>query len=219
MAPASCNASSRRPRTVERSPLFRHTIPASAARTTTRSTPCSRTSGAPHPISEDGTELSYGGEIGAQTLKTWTDGQPEDEIGEPAFVPAVSGYRDGFHAHETTGTAIVDAFAIGKVRNNDQFGWGVANLSTFDEAEQLRVGPGEARREAAALGSRIGSVVAPKRFGRFPAVHDEHADVRIRSVGASATRRRAGHFSLRPFSTRTRRGPNLSAAARTCPRG
>jgi len=92
------------------------------------------------PYSEDGTEVLYGGEIGAQALKTWTDWQLVDEIGELEFVPGTSGYRDGFHTQENIGMIIDGSFAIGQVQNNAQFDWGVAELPTFENGEQANFG-------------------------------------------------------------------------------
>lgn len=92
------------------------------------------------PYSEDGTEVLYGGEIGAEALATWTSWQLEDEIGELEFVPGTSGYREGFHTQENIGMMIDGSFAIGQVRNNAQFEWGVAELPTFDNGVQANFG-------------------------------------------------------------------------------
>ncbi len=92
------------------------------------------------PYSEDGTEVLYGGEIGAQALGTWTSWQLEDEIGELEFVPGTSGYREGFHTQENIAMIIDGSFAIGQVRNNAQFEWGVAELPTFDNGVQANFG-------------------------------------------------------------------------------
>ena len=92
------------------------------------------------PYSEDGTEVLYGGEIGAQALDTWTSWQLEDEIGELEFVPGTSGYREGFHTQENIAMMIDGSFAIGQVRNNAQFDWGVAELPTFDNGVQANFG-------------------------------------------------------------------------------
>lgn len=92
------------------------------------------------PYSEDGTEVLYGGEIGAQALGTWTSWQLENEIGELEFVPGTSGYREGFHTQENIAMIIDGSFAIGQVRNNAQFEWGVAELPTFDNGVQANFG-------------------------------------------------------------------------------
>lgn len=92
------------------------------------------------PYSADGTEVLYGGEIGAQALDTWTSWILEDEIGELEFVPGTSGYRDGFHTQENIAMIVDGSFAIGTVRNNAQFEWGVAELPTFDNGVQANFG-------------------------------------------------------------------------------
>jgi multiple sugar transport system substrate-binding protein len=92
------------------------------------------------PYSEDGTEVLYGGEIGAQALDTWTSWILEDEIGELEFVPGTSGYREGFHTQQNIGMMIDGSFAIGQVTTNAQFDWGVAELPTFDNGVQANFG-------------------------------------------------------------------------------
>lgn len=92
------------------------------------------------PYSEDGTEVLYGGEIGAEALDTWTSWILEEEIGELEFVPGGSGYREGFHTQENIGMIIDGSFAIGQVTNNAQFEWGVAELPTFDNGVQANFG-------------------------------------------------------------------------------
>lgn len=92
------------------------------------------------PYSEDGAEVLYGGDIGAEALGTWTSWILEDEIGELEFVPGGSGYRDGFHTQENIAMIIDGSFAIGTVTNNAQFDWGVAELPTFDNGVQANFG-------------------------------------------------------------------------------
>jgi multiple sugar transport system substrate-binding protein len=92
------------------------------------------------PYSEDGTEVLYGGEIGAEALGTWTSWILEEEIGELEFVPGTSGYREGFHTQENIAMIIDGSFAIGQVRNNAVFNWGVAELPTFDNEVQANFG-------------------------------------------------------------------------------
>jgi multiple sugar transport system substrate-binding protein len=92
------------------------------------------------PYSEDGTEVLYGGEIGAEALGTWTSWILEEEIGELEFVPGTSGYREGFHTQENIAMIIDGSFAIGQVRENAEFDWGVAELPTFDNGVQANFG-------------------------------------------------------------------------------
>ena len=92
------------------------------------------------PYSEDGTEVLYGGDYGAEALDTWTSWILEEEIGELEFVPGGSGYRDGFHTQENIGMIIDGSFAIGQVTDNAQFDWGVAELPTFDNGVQANFG-------------------------------------------------------------------------------
>lgn len=92
------------------------------------------------PYSEDGTEVLYGGEIGAQALGTWTSWILEEEIGELEFVPGTSGYREGFHTQENIGMIVDGSFAIGQVRENAEFEWGVAELPTFDNGVKSNFG-------------------------------------------------------------------------------
>jgi multiple sugar transport system substrate-binding protein len=92
------------------------------------------------PYSEDGSEVLYGGEIGAEALDTWTSWILEDEIGELEFVPGTSGYREGFHTQQNIGMMIDGSFAIGQVTTNAQFDWGVAELPTFDNGVQANFG-------------------------------------------------------------------------------
>ncbi len=92
------------------------------------------------PFSADNTEVLYGNEIGAEALKTWTDWQTVDEIGVLEFIPGTSGYREGFHTQQNIGMIIDGSFAIGQVRTNAQFEWGVAELPTFDNGVQSNFG-------------------------------------------------------------------------------
>jgi multiple sugar transport system substrate-binding protein len=92
------------------------------------------------PYSADNTEVLYGNEIGAQALKTWTDWQTVDEIGVLEFIPGTSGYREGFHTQQNIGMMIDGSFAIGQVRSNAQFEWGVAELPTFENGVQSNFG-------------------------------------------------------------------------------
>ena len=92
------------------------------------------------PYSADNREVLYGNEIGAEALRVWTDWMLVDEIGVVEFIPGSGGYRDGFMNQENIGMIIDGSFAIGAVRNNAQFDWGVAELPTFDNGVQSNFG-------------------------------------------------------------------------------
>lgn len=83
------------------------------------------------PYSADNTEVLYGNDIGAEALDFYTSWQLEYEIGVAEFIPGNSGYREGFHTQANISMIIDGSFAIGAVRNNAQFEWGVAELPTF----------------------------------------------------------------------------------------
>jgi multiple sugar transport system substrate-binding protein len=92
------------------------------------------------PYSADGTEVLYGNEIGAEALAFYTSWQTEHEIGVVEFIPGTSSYREGFHTQANISMIIDGSFAIGAVRNNAQFDWGVAELPTFDNGVQSNFG-------------------------------------------------------------------------------
>ena len=92
------------------------------------------------PYSADNREVLYGGEIGAEALRTWTDWQLVDEIGVFEFIPGSGGYRDGFINQENIAMIVDGSFAIGQVRNNAEFEWGVTELPTFDNGVQSNFG-------------------------------------------------------------------------------
>lgn len=92
------------------------------------------------PYSADNTEVLYGNDIGAQALDFYTSWQLEHQIGVAEFIPGTSGYREGFHTQANISMIIDGSFAIGAVRNNAQFEWGVAELPTFDNGVQSNFG-------------------------------------------------------------------------------
>ncbi|TVR91994.1 MAG: extracellular solute-binding protein [Trueperaceae bacterium] len=92
------------------------------------------------PYSADNREVLYGNEIGEQALRIWTDWQLVDEIGVFEFIPGSGGYRDGFINQENIAMIVDGSFAIGQVRNNAQFDWGVTELPTFDNGVQSNFG-------------------------------------------------------------------------------
>ncbi|MFO7545962.1 MAG: extracellular solute-binding protein, partial [Trueperaceae bacterium] len=92
------------------------------------------------PYSDDNTEVLYGNEIGAEALAFYTSWQTEHQIGVTEFIPGNDGYREGFITQENISMIIDGSFAIGSVRNNAQFDWGVAELPTFDNGVQANFG-------------------------------------------------------------------------------
>jgi multiple sugar transport system substrate-binding protein len=92
------------------------------------------------PYSADGTEVLYGNETGAEALAFYTSLQTEHEVGVNEFVPGANGYRDGFISLESISMIIDGSFAIGNVRSNAEFDWGVAELPTFDNGVQSNFG-------------------------------------------------------------------------------
>jgi multiple sugar transport system substrate-binding protein len=93
------------------------------------------------PFSDDNLEVLYGVTgVGEQALRTWADWQLVDRIGVLEFIPGTSGYREGFHTQQNIGMMIDGSFAVGQVRNNAQFEWGVAELPTFDNGVQSNYG-------------------------------------------------------------------------------
>ena len=92
------------------------------------------------PYSDDNTEVLYGNEIGAEALAFYTSWQTEHEIGVAEFMPGNNGYREGFYTQENISMIIDGSFAIGAVRTNAQFDWGVAELPTFDNGVKANFG-------------------------------------------------------------------------------
>jgi multiple sugar transport system substrate-binding protein len=92
------------------------------------------------PYSADNREVLYGEGTGEEALRTWTDWQLVDRIGVVEFIPGTSGYREGFYTQENIAMIIDGSFAIGQVRNNAKFDWGVAELPTFDNGVQSNYG-------------------------------------------------------------------------------
>lgn len=91
------------------------------------------------PYSDDLREVLYGGDVGEQALRIWTDWQLEDEIGMVDFIPG-GGYRIGFIDLENIGMMIDGSFAIGQVEARAEFDWGVAELPTFDDGVHSNFG-------------------------------------------------------------------------------
>lgn len=85
------------------------------------------------PYSDDGSEVAYDSEEGLAAFEFYTDWITEHEIGVIEFVPGNNGYRDGFATLENIGMIIDGSFAIGAVRDNAEFEWGVAELPVREE--------------------------------------------------------------------------------------
>jgi multiple sugar transport system substrate-binding protein len=92
------------------------------------------------PYSADNTEVLYGNDIGAQALAFYTSWQDEHQIGVNEFVPGANASREGFINLQNISMTIDGSFALGNVRANAQFDWGVAELPTFDNGVRSNFG-------------------------------------------------------------------------------
>ncbi|MCA9838041.1 MAG: extracellular solute-binding protein [Trueperaceae bacterium] len=92
------------------------------------------------PYSDDGTEVLYDNEAGLEAFKFYTSWVTEHEIGVPEFVPGNSGYRDGYSTQQNIAMIIDGSFAIGGIRNNAEFNWGVAEIPTLDNGVKANFG-------------------------------------------------------------------------------
>lgn len=92
------------------------------------------------PYSEDGSEVLYDNEAGAQAFEFYTDLITEEEVGVIDFVPGNNGYRDGFSQQQNIAMIIDGSFAIGSVRDNAEFDWGVAEIPTLDNGVKANFG-------------------------------------------------------------------------------
>lgn len=92
------------------------------------------------PYSADNTQVLYGNEIGAQALAFYTSLQDEHQVGVNEFVPGANGYREGFINLQSISMIIDGSFALGNVRANAQFDWGVTELPTFDNGVRSNFG-------------------------------------------------------------------------------
>lgn len=92
------------------------------------------------PYSDDGTEVLYDNEAGLEAFKFYTSWITEHEIGVPEFVPGNSGYREGFSTQQNIAMIIDGSFAIGGIRNNAEFNWGVAEIPTLDNGVKANFG-------------------------------------------------------------------------------
>jgi multiple sugar transport system substrate-binding protein len=92
------------------------------------------------PYNAENTQVLYGDEAGQAAFEFYTDLITEHEIGVLEFVPGNNGYRDGFSQQENIAMIIDGSFAIGSIRNNAQFDWGVAEIPTFDNGVRANFG-------------------------------------------------------------------------------
>ncbi len=92
------------------------------------------------PYSDDNTEVLYDDEAGLQAFEFYTDLITEHQIGVIDFVPGNNGYRDGFSQQENIAMIIDGSFAIGSVRDNAQFEWGVAPIPTLGNGVEANFG-------------------------------------------------------------------------------
>lgn len=92
------------------------------------------------PYSDDLTQVLYDNEAGLAAFEFYTSLITEHEVGVIEFIPGANGYRDGFSLQENIAMIIDGSFAIGSVRNNAQFNWGVAELPVFDNGVRANFG-------------------------------------------------------------------------------
>ncbi|MEZ4605938.1 MAG: extracellular solute-binding protein [Deinococcales bacterium] len=92
------------------------------------------------PYSEDGSMVEYNSDAGLEAFKFYTSWTTEHEIGVPEFIPGNNGYREGFQQQQNIAMIIDGSFAIGGVRSNAQFDWGVAEIPTLDNGVQANFG-------------------------------------------------------------------------------
>ena len=92
------------------------------------------------PYSDDGTQVLYNDQAGLDAFKFYTSWITDDEIGVIDFVPGNNGYRDGFSQQQNIAMIIDGSFAIGSVRDNAQFDWGVAEIPTLDNGVKANFG-------------------------------------------------------------------------------
>ena len=92
------------------------------------------------PYSDDNTEVLYDNEAGLEAFKFYTSWITDEQIGVIEFVPGNSGYRDGFSQQENIAMIIDGSFAVGSIRDNARFDWGVAEIPTLDNGVQANFG-------------------------------------------------------------------------------
>ncbi len=92
------------------------------------------------PYSDDGKEVLYNNEAGLEAFKFYTSWVTEHEIGVPEFVPGNSGYRDGFSTQQNIAMIIDGSFAVGGIKSNAEFNWGVAEIPTLANGVKANFG-------------------------------------------------------------------------------
>ncbi len=92
------------------------------------------------PYSDDGTKVAYDTPEGLQAFEFYTGWATDQQIGVPNFVPGNNGYRDGFIQLQNIAMIIDGSFAIGSVKSDAKFDWGVAEIPTFDNGVQSDFG-------------------------------------------------------------------------------
>lgn len=85
------------------------------------------------PYSADHTEVLYDNEAGLAAFEFYTSWQTEHQIGVTEFIPGNNGYREGFRLQENIAMIIDGSFAIGAVRDQAEFDWGVAEIPLLEE--------------------------------------------------------------------------------------
>ncbi|HKI56708.1 MAG TPA: extracellular solute-binding protein [Trueperaceae bacterium] len=83
------------------------------------------------PYSADGTKVAYNDEAGLKAFEFYTGLVTNDKVAQLNFVPGDNGYRDGFSKLDNIAMIVDGSFAIGDVKANANFDWGVAELPTL----------------------------------------------------------------------------------------
>ena len=88
---------------------------------------------------EDG-QVLYGNEAGTQAFEFYTSWATEHEIGVPEFLPGNSAYREGFRQQQNIAMIIDGSFAIGAVKEQAEFEWGVTEIPVGDNGVKANFG-------------------------------------------------------------------------------
>lgn len=83
------------------------------------------------PYSADGTKVAYDSEAGLKAFEFYTGLVTQDQVALLNFMPGDNGYRDGFTKAQNIAMIVDGSFAIGDVKANARFDWGVAEIPTL----------------------------------------------------------------------------------------
>lgn len=83
------------------------------------------------PYSGDGSQVTYDTEAGLKAFEFYTGLVTNDKVAVLNFVPGNNGYRNGFIQLQNIGMIVDGSFAIGSVKADAKFDWGVAEIPTL----------------------------------------------------------------------------------------